>query len=253
MHFNYDLTIIVPGVRNEHWETLHEQTKNACKKYSYEMIFSGPFALPASLQKVENLKYIKNFGSPTRALHLATLIAEGKYFTWLSDDAHIYANSIDKAMDIMNPKDIVCMRYCEGEHHSGTCPPDAYWTAGYHPDLSCPGVDPKWKIPCVMLIGLEYYRELGGLDTRWEHINMNVHDLAFRAQRNGSQVYLSPTLVMNCDWSPTRTAENSNVIAAFYLNDRPLFHQVYADKSRPIKIDIENWRESEVVWKRKNY
>lgn len=254
---HYDLTVIVPGVRNEHWETLYEHTAAACKRHSWEMIFSGPFALPESLRKRDNVKYIKNFGSPTRALHLGTRIADGKYFTWLSDDAHVYRDSLDQSLDLLlanDPsKDIICVRYCEGQNHSGACPPDAYWTAGYHPDLRCPAVDPTWRIPCVMMLSLEYYEEMGGLDCNFLHINMNVHDLAFRAQRNGSKVHLSPGLVMNCDWDPKRTAENSNVIRAFFEVDRPLFHELWAvPGERPIKIE-SNWRDCDPVWNMKSY
>ncbi len=258
MNYNYDLSVIVPGIRNEHWITLAEHMKAACKRYSYEMIFSGPYPLPEHLRKDPNVKYIKNFGSPTRALHLSTLISEGRFFTWLSDDAHLYPNSIDLSMDLLlanNPqKDIVCMRYTEGYQHSGGEFPPSYWVSGTHPDLHAPGVNREWKIPIVMLLALERYRDLGGFDHEYYHLNMNLHDFAFRAQRDGSQVHMSPTQVQNCDFEPNRTPENSPIIAAFWNNDRPLFWEQYKDKdSRPIRIDPENWRKSPPVWQLRSF
>lgn len=253
MKYNYDLTVIVPGIRNEHWQTIYDHIKHACKRFSYEVIFSGPHALPASLQDELNVKYIKNYGSPTRALHVATLISEGRFFTWLSDDAHLYPDSIDRAMDVLlanNPqKDIMCMRYTEGYQHSGSEFAPSYWVAGTHPDLHAPGVDRNWKIPIVMLLSLERYKDLGGFDHQYHHLNMNLHDFAFRAQRDGSQVHASPTQVQNCDFELNRTPESHPIIAAFWNNDRPLFWEQYKEKDiRPIRIDPENWRESSPVW-----
>lgn len=253
LNFNYDISIIVPGIRNEHWQTVWEQTKNACKRYKWEMIFCGPAPLPDVMQKEHNIKYIKDFGSPTRAVHISSLIAEGRFMTWLADDAHIYADSIDMAIDLLlsknAEKDIITMRYSEGPGHSGACPPDAYWTAGYHGDLKLAGINPKWAISCVMMLSQEYYRALGGLDCRFHHVNMNVHDFVFRAQRNGSEVYLSPSLIMNCDFEVGRTPESHPVINAYHNNDYPLFYGMYAEPGkRDIYIDPENWRTTEPVW-----
>jgi hypothetical protein len=258
MKYNYDLTVIVPGIRNTQWEILRDHIKGACGRYKYEIIFSGPHALPESLQKDLDVKYIKNYGSPTRALHLATLISEGRFFTWLSDDAHLYPNSIDLSMDLLlakNPdKDIVCMRYTEGKDHSGAEFAPSYWVSGTHPDLHAPAVDRNWKIPIVMLLAQERYKDLGGFDHGYHHLNMNLHDFAFRAQRDGTEVLMSPTQVQNCDFEENRTPENSPIIAAFWNNDRPRFWQQYAiPGERPLRIDPENWRESSPVWELRKF
>jgi hypothetical protein len=256
MHFNYDLSIIVPAIRQEHWIKLYHQTAQACKRYTFEFIIAGPYQPPADLHQLPNVKYVKDLGTPSRSFHVGTLIAEGKFLTWLSDDAYVYEDSIDLALDLLmskNPeKDIVTMRYSEGPNHSGQAPPDAYWTAAYHADLNLPGIERHWKICCVMMLSSEFYRCMGGLDCSFEHINMNVHDLAFRAQRFGSQIHLSPTLIMNCDFDTGRTPENSAVISAYYNNDGPKFKEMYlAPNKRPLQIDPESWRNTEVVWSRR--
>ena len=252
----YDLSVVVPGIRNEHWETLRDHMKHACKKYSYEIIFSGPHALPESLQKELNVKYIKNYGNPSRAFHLGTRIADGRWVCILADDAHLYHDSIDKTLDLLNEnnpdKDIAVLRYCEGEHHSGAEPPMGYWTAGYHGDTKQPGINPAWKLSLTPMVSLKYYNELGGIDCLYEHVNFNMIDFGFRATKNGSNILLSPTLVMNCDFEPNRTAESHSVINAYENNDRDLFFKMYADNNRSIKIE-ENWQVSEPVWKMKKY
>ena len=255
MHYNYDVTIIVPGIRTKNWPALYRETQKACKKFSFELIFSGPFPLPLPLQKEENIKYIQNYGSPTRSLHLATLIAEGKFFTWVVDDSRVHPDSIDKALELLfnhkPEKDLVCMRYSEGELHWGLEQPESYWTAGFHDDLRLPGVNPSWLSSGFLLLGLSRYRELGGFDLAFEHINMNIHDFAFRAQKGGSMVYLSPMQIMSIDWDSTRSGKNCPVLEAFLEHDRPLFHKLYQDDSRPAVIDLENWRLSSPVWERR--
>lgn len=256
MHYNYELSIIVPGIRSDQWDTLWEHCKFACKRFKYEMIFSGPNPLTPNLQKDYNVKYIKSLGTPTRAMHMAMLLAEGRFATWIADDAHLYPDSIDLAIDLLlskNPqKDLVAMRYTEGPNHSGAEFAPSYWIAGTHPDLHCPKVNRTWKIPLVPLIAVERYKELGGIDCDLEHLNMNVIDFGFRAQMDGSVVHMSPTQVQNCDFELNRTAESHPVIAAFWENDRPKFWAMYDENSnRPIKIDIENWRNTPPVWSRR--
>jgi hypothetical protein len=98
---------------------------------------------------------------------------------------------------------------------------------------------------------LNYFRELGGFDCRWEHLNMNTHDLAFRAQRDGSKFHFSPNLVLTCDWNPGE-GDHVPVQMAYHANDAPLFREVYMqDQSERIKIDYQNWMKSDPVWKRR--
>jgi hypothetical protein len=98
---------------------------------------------------------------------------------------------------------------------------------------------------------LNYFRELGGFDCRWEHLNMNTHDLAFRAQRDGSKFHFSPNLVLTCDWNPGE-GDHIPVQHAYHMNDAPLFREVYMkDQSERIHIDYYNWMKSDPVWKRR--
>jgi hypothetical protein len=260
MKNEYDLSIIIPGVRNERWELIYEQVKNSCKKYTYEIIFVSPYSLPSFFDNKFNVKYLRDLSTPARALQLGTTIAEGKFMTWISDDALIESDSLDLAIDLLlsknSDKDIVGMRYTEGQNFSGQPFPDEYWESTYHGDTRLNGINPLWKIPGVYLINLEYFRYMGGLDCKFEHANFNVHDLSFRAQRNGSNVYLSPTIFMRCDWDPNRNEANSAVIAAYRFNDLPLFRQIYSNKEssdkREIRINYNNWSEIPSIWNRRH-
>jgi hypothetical protein len=260
MNHHYDISILVPGIRTGNWDGIYQQVRDGgCKRFTFEFVFCGPYPLSPFLQAQTNVKYIKDYGTPTRALQMASLLAEGKFLTWISDDGYVYPDSIDKAMDIllsMNPeKDIIGMRYCEGPGHSGnehTHPID-YANVTYHADLQAPCVNRSWLAPGIMLIANAYYRFLGGLDCRFEHTNMNLYDMAYRAQMNGSKVVMTPFLYLNCDFQHGRTPENSEVIAAFFQNDRQLYWDIWSRTDRAIQIDLEGWRDADVIWKRKKY
>lgn len=254
MRFAYDLSIIVPGIRKQNWIQLYEETAKACRKFSFEFILVGPYPPPEELLQKHNLKYIKDFGTPTRSFQMGTLVSEGRFLTWLSDDAWVVENSLDECVELllaMNPeKDLIAIRYSEGKGHSGKCPPDEYWSTNYHADFrSLPGIDKNYVICGVLMVGSRYYKKLGGVDPGYVHLNMNVHDFCIRAQRNGSNIRLSPSLVMNCDWEPERTAENSPLIKAFVENDLPVFRKMYAENTyRAIHINPEGWRDTSAVW-----
>jgi hypothetical protein len=255
-----ELSIIVPGVRKENWDLLYQQTEQACKNHTFEMIFAGPHQPSDFLLSKSNVSSIIDFGTPSRCLQIAAANVKGKFITWLADDAHVIENSIDSALELLKSKnaekDIICMRYIEGENRNGNPAnfADFYWVAWTHPDLQLEGVEKSWKIPCVMMISSDYFRNMGGLDCDFEHINFNVHDLAFRSQRNGSVVHMSPDFIMNCDWEPHRNASNSPVIAA-YPSDKARFQSKYFSKyevsKNPIRIDFNNWKNSPEKWFRR--
>ena len=101
---------------------------------------------------------------------------------------------------------------------------------------------------------LDYYRELGGIDCRFEHVNMNCNDLAFRVQTNGGVIYASPDIVITQTNIPTKNNDRTPVEDAYHENDYPLFHSIYSQPSgakNRIKIDYDNWRQASPVWERR--
>jgi hypothetical protein len=104
----------------------------------------------------------------------------------------------------------------------------------------------------MFLMNLERFKELGGLDCRFEHFNMNLHDLAFRAQRDGSKIIVSREFVSAQDFNPNN---NSPLMIAYHQNDKPLFLSIYSNKqtalNRPIKIDYDNWKQQPERWHRR--
>ncbi len=252
--YHYDLSVIVPSVRPENLNIVYEHLHYSCKKYNWEMIVSSPKSLPVSLEDKLNIKHIRQFGHPSRSFHLGTKIADGKIICVIADDSHQYPDSLDKSMDLLLSKDlnntIVQMRYREGVNFSASEFPLAYWHAYHHPDTRRPGVNHSWKLTLTPMMSLELYNKLGGVSCVYDHLNMNAIDLGFRHQKNGGEVLLSPIEVMNCNFEPNRTSENSAVIDAYVNNDKDRFYEAWKDQSRSVIIE-EDWRESDPSWKRR--
>lgn len=259
----YDISICLPGHRVGLWEKFYNSIGPAIGPYTWELIMVGPNDPPNSLTEKRNFKFFKDFGHPARCAQIATTLAEGKLMMWGSDDGYYMPNSIKECIELhreKEDKDVIVVRYAEGRNFSGTGMPDDYWVAK-HPDGSWSncwpehqrvlGIQDDWMIAPVGLYNLEYFRNLGGWDCRFEHLNMCCHDLTFRAQNLGSRVYLSPSLVLNCDWNPNE-GDHIPVHNAYHENDLPLFVDLYSkDQSDRTKISYFNWTAADSIWRRR--
>ena len=251
----YKLSICLPAYRTKLWKRLYESAESAVgPDYTWEMILVGPNLPPSELYEKRNLKFLRDFGSPARCAQIATVLAEGELMLHASDDGYFLKDSLKECIEVhdsLSRKDFVIARLTEGKDHTGGWFEDSYWKAWTHPDLRLGGVDKDYFIGLLTVHNLSYYRELGGLDCRFEHMNMNLHDLSFRAQRDNAKFVYSPNLVLNCDWSYLHS-DHRPVQSAYEQNDGPLFKEIY---SRPqpdrIKIDYHNWIDSPSVWKRR--
>lgn len=255
----YDLTLIISGIRNSGWSSIYDQMKRSCNRHTFEIIFCSPYELPDELKDKKNIKFIQDFGSPSRCIQLSSTKAEGEYIAILSDDGIIteesFSNVIDDIKNSNDPyKNIMALRYTEGYNFKANINDFclSYWNARFHGDLRIDGIEEDWKLCIMFLMNTERFRELGGLDCRFEHYNMNLHDLAFRAQRDGSKIIVSREFVSAQDFQPDG---NSPIIRAYHENDKPLFYSIYFSKhtaqQRPIKINYDNWKDQPPKWARR--
>src|SRR3990167_6140686 len=247
-----DLSIIIPSIRVLNLEALPLYIDNSIGPYSYEIIVVSPYSIPEQFLKKDNVKTIKDMGSPGRCVQIGSQLVEGKYLCWMSDDCtYLAPNGLAQCISILEEKtekDIISIRYFEG---NGPGEFDLnYWTAWTHDSLRMPFVQKHWKCAPLGMYNTKYFRWFGGLDCRYEHINMNTHDLAFRAQNNGSEVILSPQTVARFFWS-WHNDESIPVREAWFENDKNLFATCWSqDQSNRIQIDYMNWNSAESKWSR---
>ncbi len=250
---NYKLSICLPAHRTHLWEAFYQSAKEAIgNEYSWEMIFVGPNDPPTQFNSRKHFKFLRDYGTPTRCAQMATSIAEGELMMWGSDDGIYVKDSISECIklhDTLGRKDIIALEYTEGKNRAGAPMHPDYWTAWHHPTLRV--VPNHYKICLLGMFKLDYFREVGGWDCGFEHLNMNCHDLAFRVQRDGGKIVQSPGLVANHDWNPNE-GDHIPVQEAYDKNDLALFQKLYAPNAhREIKINYFNWMDSSPIWKRR--
>ena len=150
---NYDLTVLVSGMRVNLWSGLYESIDKATKKL-FEVIFVGPNFPPIELQNCPNIKFVRDFGSPSRCKQIGLQLATGTYTTWASDDAPFLEGAIDKMFDILfkGPyfdKNVVTGKYYEGRQIAGSDDlhlSDKYYYLNYHNATRSPYYPDSWLI-----------------------------------------------------------------------------------------------------------
>jgi len=263
----YDITVIMPGIKPERWSTIYDDVVDSIGEFSFEFIGVGPYSPPDKLLEKENVTYIKEYGHPSRCLQRATTFAQGKFMTWGSDDGTFQPMALARCIQFLerkDRKDALTIRFFEQDADPNAPPPDqsVLWNAHYHRDLRLPGIKQHFKIANIAMYYLDYYREIGGIDCRFEHVNMNCNDLAFRVQEAGGTIFPSPDIVIRQTNIPTPSLEERPedknrkppTEEAYHENDYPLFYGIYNREigaTDRIKIDYDNWKQASSVWQRR--
>lgn len=245
-----DLSIIVPSIRPQTIGRLLDSIPSSIGDYKYEVIVVGPY------EPTFKCKYIEDLGSPSRCVQRGSTQAVGRFMKWSTDDGVYKDGALSAAMDSavnMSVNDGMVMKYTEdGPANWVTGADDIYYTAWTHDSNKLSGIPKDYKIAPVGLYNTVFFRDMGGLDCEFEHINMNTHDLAFRVQRNGGVMHFSPSVTMHCD-SKNQSSEHAVLNDSYQNNDLPKFLKLYGGKDiigDRIYIDYDNWKKAPPVWRR---
>ena len=101
---------------------------------------------------------------------------------------------------------------------------------------------------------LDYFKELGGWDCRYEYVNHSLHDLMFRVQADGGRLYDSQTDATTCNHFVDKTGDHAPIYDAQTFHDKPKFDAIYSvpnAAANRIKIDLNNWEQQPEVWDRR--
>jgi len=250
----YDISIVIPALRDSVWPILYDSIGNACKKYTWELVLVSPFGLPKELQDKENILLVRDFGNVPRCVQRGIKNSNSDLFFLTVDDCIFAKDSIDMALEKYKKhcsrKDAMAMLYGEGGNKMS---PDYWKVSGpYGHPLRLPGVDMDWKIANQCLMSKDYFIELGGLDCKnFTYLDKPIHDFMFRLQRNGGEIYFSPKHVCIAYHFPEETGDHKPIHHA-YIKDTPYFNTVYSIPelySDRIKLDFGNWKLSPPLWK----
>lgn len=262
-----DLSILVPGIRSENWVNLYSSTEKSCTKYSFEIIFVGPYELPEELLKKENIKYYQDFGSPIRCKQIALFHSIGQWITWASDDGLFLPNTLDDTLSLCT--DINKVIYCKYSKDN---------TKLYYDDETCfilqnrnyTGIsefgkkyqldnmskltflyNPTFILDCAIINSI-ILKKIGGWDSSiFETQHIANADLSARLFKLGVGFGFQNNKVIH--YSNIESNEDIPVKSAQYQNDEPKFVILYSltkyiDR---IYLDIENWERSPKIWDRR--
>ena len=240
------VSVVVPGYRYWEWKKVLDSTRSSLGEISFETIIVGPDNKSGIID--ESVTFIKDYGSPARCLQMGANIAKGKYLTWACDDGVFIEGALSRAIDrleeVNDPKFVLGLNYYEG----GDPRIEDFFRPRYHADQQMPGIKEEYRSSPMFICSTEYFKFLGGLDCRFEHVNFNIHDFMFRVHNDGGKVeiFMEPSLdiawdVHAPDYVPVREAYRHTVI--------PLYQKMYSeDQSSRKSIDFDNWKSSPEVW-----
>ena len=254
MNYQYDVTILIPGIRTNRWENLYNSLYLACKKYKWQLLLISPFDLPTELIDKSNIKIIKDYGNVNRCVQLGILQCNAPLFFLTVDDCVFAEDSLDLAIDLYQKQcsdiDVICMRYGEG----GNLMAESYWYAYNSDNLRLPGIPKNYKTANQCLMKVETFKKMGGLDCiNFEYLDRPIHDFMFRLQKAGGQIYFSPTHVCIATWYETTTGDHAPIHHGG-MKDLNMFTSMYIDPNildKRLILDYDNWKQSPAIWTRR--
>ena len=192
-----------------------------------------------------------------RASQIAASMCEGELVTWIADDGILLPDSLDKNIDLLrsmgdNNKNVVVTKYYEGKNGTEKpLQPDNYFKLNGSDWTSSPFISKEWWLFNVAIIHRTFFEELGGWDSLYEGTFYSHADMAVRAQYLGANVKMSDFPLLNCDHEQL---DHAPIESAQIIHDKPLFQSRYRNPSwtmGEMRLDINNWKDSSAVWKRR--
>ena len=253
----YDVSILVPGIRNDRWEHLYRSIKESCISYNWELILVGPHPLPPELEKKDNVIYIQDFGAPTRCRQQALLEATGNWIFYAGDDLTFLPNSLDIALyrleqDGVDERTVLLGKYTEGKRDNLEMLSNEYYTFQYHDSTRALQQYVPYKAWIIMagLVPTKLMKEIGGWDCRFNVCAVACLDLSLRLQNYGINLLIHDEPFFHANHLPNEAGDHGPIAHSQTYYDMPLLHQIYADpqERKRTLISLDNWQNTPKIW-----
>lgn len=250
-----ELSVLLPCIHMDKLKKFNESLRHATRR-AFEVIVVGPYLLPDDPPLSGNWKYQKDSGCPTRCHNIALEMAEGKFVTLASDDMKYFYSRVDGCLDILETLDdngVVSAKHLYQGIPPATQLKDEYYLVNRYPQHKTSYISEDCKLVNVNFMRTKYLREMGGLDSRFEHHGVAQVDLAVRLYNDGATVKLNNDPICFIEHVDTIKGDHAPIHYAVTQNDEPLFRKFYSvDSSKTrTRIDIKNWKDADSVWKRR--
>ena len=252
----YDISILVPGIRNHRWGALYDSIDKSTSK-NWELILSGPYPLPPELTTKNNIKYIQDFGPPTRCRQRCLIEATGKWVFYAGDDLTFLPNSIDSAFDKLDTinvtKNTVLLgKYTEGKRDNPEMLSDDYYTFQYH-DSTRPIQQLLSYEAWIIMAGLiptKLLKEIGGWDCQFNVCAAACLDLSLRLQNHGINLVIHHEPFFHADHLLNNEGDHAPIAYSQTHYDMPLLYRIYRDNQwvNRTTIPLDNWKYSPAIW-----
>lgn len=248
------LSIIVPGIRPDNWDRLYKSVNLPIQ--DWEMIFVGPWDNTA-ITSIKNVKFFKDFGSPTRAMNIGLVLSEGEWIHWSADDAWFIndepANIFESTLNC-DANTILSAQYLEGPAPVNM-DQDSYYKIGSSIPYwqNCSNVNGDWFVLNTGIVRKNILEYFGGWDSQFETLFWTHTDLAIRLQKFGYKINLYRTPIIHCEHMPGKSGDHGPVDEGHNEHDEPLFRAIYTNpsSSNRFNIDINNWKSADSRWSRR--
>ena len=246
------LSVIMPGIRPRKWEKVDESIEESLDGTNYELIICSPYQLPGHMDSKFKVKYVKDYGCPTRASNIAASLAEGDLIFWTADDGLFRPGALKKLIlesGLLQSgiclKKVITAKYTEG----GNSQPNSYFKMG-NAYPRTPMIDPDWWIFNVGLMRTSYFNYLGGWDCGFQACPLAHADMAIRAYRDGADVQFSEDEILDCEHMPGSSGDHGPIFVAQTYEDTPKFIAKHS-QACPGRIDMDNWKQAEPIWSKR--
>lgn len=255
---NYQLSVLVPGIRPDNWEALY---KSILKSFSgmWEIIFIGPYPLPERMLKYKNVRYIEDWGSPIRCQQRALYEAKGDWITWAADDGEFKTGKLDLAFDKLKKKNfdymsVIMGKYREGSGNTDPMVLDQYYMLNNHEDTKSEQYPADTLMLNVGVVSRQLLLEVGGWDAeKFEVCPMAYNDLAVRLQRHGAKFIIQDEVMFLCSHLPGHEGDHGPIHNGQQNHDRHVYALIWKD-FLPVDrliIQTDNWKNAPERWERR--
>lgn len=276
----YKLSIICPAIRVDRWVNMYKSIEKSFSG-SWELILVTEMNLPEELKNKDNIKVIFSERSPMAKQQQGLEHCEGEYITIVSDDSLWLEGTLDETFDNINTlieqnkfdyKTIIVLKYLEGKEFSF---PDwykeqvrpemrfdtnydfmranKYYWSDTHESSNIIGIPYHSPILSCAIYTRKLLLEVGGWDSQFQSQAMGNIDLSARLMYHGCNYVIQDIVVSTCGYMEEATGDHGRIHYCQLYDDQPLLNDMYKIERRDrIFMSLDNWKNSDDIWKFKN-
>ena len=272
----YELSVIMPAIRTERWKDVYNSIK-ASFSGTWELVIITERKIPSEIRNEPNLKVIFSERSPMAKQQESLKRTEGEYITVMSDDSLWLPGALDRTFKETIPKledykSLIVLKYLEGKEFEfpqwyidqvaddmkfktnyDFMRADKYYWTDTHGSSQMKGIPFHSPILSCAIYNRKLLFEVGGWDAIFGSQAIGNVDLAARLMYHGCKYIIQDFVSSTCGYMEQATSDHGAIHYCQILEDQPLIEQMYnRERQDRIIIDIDNWQNSDPIWKWKN-